>query len=99
MTWKNLLETLIIIKNKSASGDFGFEIFQRVRDILAEIIRTHQNPVNNQQGVLHNGGVNDVNVNDVKKYCMYSFNILSYHYINTLYSIVNIHIKWIYTTI
>ena len=59
MSGKNLLETLLIIKNKSASGDFGFEIFQQVRDILAEIIRTHQNPVNNQQGMLHNGGDDD----------------------------------------
>jgi hypothetical protein len=66
MTGKNLLETLLIIKNKSASGDFGFEIFQQVRDILAKIIGLHQNPVNNQQVALHNGGDIEYDNDDVK---------------------------------
>lgn len=42
-TGKNLLETLITIKDKA--GDFGFEIFQKVRNILHEILKIDQNNI------------------------------------------------------
>ena len=42
-TGKNLLETLITIKDKA--GDFGFEIFQKVRNILHEILNIDQNNI------------------------------------------------------